>query len=171
MKVLFRIILILIVLALGAYLYALSIPAHQTHTRTITLKQTPEAVFALLTDLPNFPKWNRNMEKIEILPPIDGKEATRQTFKGNMTMTIITSESTPPKHLVRPMGDNSGPFEGSWTYEITPTADGAQVVLTEQSTMNNTFFRLMAKLFGPTKYMDEHLQDMAKHFGETAVIR
>ena len=38
-------------------------------------------------------------------------------------------------------------------------------------TMTNAFFRLMAKLFSPTKYMDEHLEDMAKHFGETAVIR
>src|ERR1700704_2736543 len=96
MKILFRIILILIVLVAAAYFYALSIPAHQTHTRTTTLKQTPEAVFALLTDLPNFPKWNRDMVKIEMLPPIDGKEATRQTFKGNMAMTIVTSESTPP---------------------------------------------------------------------------
>lgn len=171
MKILFRAILVLVALAGAAYLYALSIPAHQTHTRTTTLKQTPEAIFALLTDLPNFPKWNRNMEKIEMLPPIDGKEATRQTFKGNMTMTIITSESTPPKHLVRSMGDIGGPFEGSWTYEITPKADGSQIVLTEQMTMNNAFFRLMAKLFGQTKYMDEHLEDIGKHFGETAVVR
>jgi uncharacterized protein YndB with AHSA1/START domain len=171
MKVLFRIILILIVLAAAAYLYALSIPAHQTHTRTITLKQTPEAVFALLTDLPNFPKWNRNMEKIEILPPIDGKEATRQTFKGNMTMTIVTTESTPPKHLVRSMGDVGEPFEGSWIYDITPTPDGSQIVLTEQQTVNSVLFRLMIKMFGATKYMDEHLAGMAKQFGETAVIR
>lgn len=171
MKILFRVILVLIAVAAVAYLYARSIPAHQTHIRTTTLKQTPDAIFALLTDLPNFPKWNRNMVKIEMLPPINGKETTRQTFKGNMDMTIITSESTPPKHLVRSMGDIGGPFEGSWTYEITPTIDGSQIVLTEQSTMNNAFFRLMAKLFGPTKYMDEHLQDMAKHFGETAVVR
>ena len=171
MKILFRIVLFFIVLAGGIYFYARSIPAHQTHTRMTTLKETPEAIFALLTDLPNFPKWNRNMEKIEMLPPVDGKEATRQTFKGSMTMTIITSESTPPKHLVRSMGDSGGPFEGSWTYEITPTSDGAQIVLTEQSTMNNAFFRLMAKLFSPTKYMDEHLEDIAKHFGETAVVR
>ncbi|HEX7518261.1 MAG TPA: SRPBCC family protein [Chthoniobacterales bacterium] len=171
MKTLFRLIFILVVLAGAAYLYALSIPAHQTHTRTTTLKQTPDAVFALLTDLPSFPKWNRNMVKLEMLPPVDGKETTRQTFKGNMQMTIITSESTPPKHLVRSMGDIGGPFEGSWTYEITPTADGSQIVLTEQATMNNAFFRLMMKLFGPTKYLDEHLEDMAKHFGETAVIR
>ena len=171
MKILFRIILILVVLVGAAYLYALSIPVHQTHTRMTTLKQTPEAVFALLTDLPNFPKWNSNMTKIEMLPPINGKEATRQTFKGNMQMTIITSESTPPKHLVRSMGDIGGPFEGSWTYEITPAGGGSEIVLTEQSTTNSAFFRLMAKLFGQTKYMDEHLEDMAKSFGEIAVIR
>ena len=171
MKILFRAILILVVLAGAVYLYARSIPAHQTHTRTTTLKQTPDAVFALLTDLPNFPKWNRNMVKIEMLPPIDGKEATRQTFKGNMEMTIITTESLPPKHLVRSMGDIGGPFEGSWIYDISPTSNGSEIILTEQATMKNPFFRLMTKIFGPTKYMDEHLEDMAKQFGETAAVR
>jgi hypothetical protein len=29
----------------------------------------------------------------------------------------------------------------------------------------------MVKIFGPTKYIDEHLDGMAKNFGETAVIR
>lgn len=170
MKILLRFILILVVLGIATYVYALSLPAHTTHTRTTTLKQTPDAIFALLTDMPNFPKWNKDMIKIEMLPPIDGKEATRQTFKNNMAMTIITSESAPPKHLVRSMGDNNGPFEGSWTYDISPTADGSQIALTEQSTMNSPLFRLMVKMFGPTKYMDQHLQGMAKYFGETAVI-
>ena len=130
MKILFRIVLVLLVLAGAAYLYARSIPVRQTHTRTTTLKQTPEALFALLTDLPNFPKWNRNLVKIEMLPPVDGKEATRQTYKGDMQMTIITTESLPPTRLVRSMGDDGGPFQGSWTYEISRTADASQIVLT-----------------------------------------
>ena len=171
MKILMRIALFLVVLAAAGYLYALTIPARQVHTRTVTLKQTPEAIFALLTDMPNFPKWNRNMEKIEMLPPIDGKEATRQTFKHNMVMTIITSESTPPKHLVRSMVDAGGPFEGSWIYDITAMTDGSKIVLTEQSTINSVPFRLMSKIFSPTKYLDEHLQDIAKQFGESAVVQ
>lgn len=171
MKILFRILLVLIVLAGATYLYARSIPARQTHTRTTTLKQTPEALFALLTDLPNFPKWNRNLMKVEMLPPVDGKEASRQTFKGDMQMTIVTAESLPPTRLVRSMGDDGGPFQGSWTYEISRAEDGAQIMLTEHSEMTNPFFRLMVKIFSPTKYMDEHLEDMAKHFGDTAVIR
>ena len=111
------------------------------------------------------------MVKIEMLPPVDGKETTHQTFKGSMAMTIVTSESTPPSRLVRSMCDIGGPLEGSWTYEITPTANGTKVVITEDSTMKQPFFRLMSKLFGETNYIDEHLEDMAKKFGETAAIR
>jgi uncharacterized protein YndB with AHSA1/START domain len=163
-----------VVLALvgAAYLYArFALPAETTHTRSITLHQSPEAVFALLADWENMPKWNRNMEKIELLPPIDGRPATRQTFNGNMTMTIITREAKPPTRLVRTMADDGGPFVGSWTYEITPTPTGSsRVVLTEDSEINSPFFRLMMKLFDPRKYMDAHLEDMAKHFGETATV-
>jgi hypothetical protein len=68
------------------------------------------------------------------------------------------------------MGDSGGPFQGSWTYDISPAGSGSEIVLTERSEMKNPFFRLMVKIFGPTKYMDEHLEGMAKHFGETAVI-
>ena len=109
--------------------------------------------------------------EVELLPPIEGKQATRQTFKGNMQMTITTSESVPPSRLVRSMGDIGGPFVGSWSYLITPTPEGSQVALTEDSEMKNPFARMVVKLFGPTKYMDEHLEDMAKHFGESAAFR
>ncbi|MGZ5564331.1 MAG: SRPBCC family protein [Chthoniobacterales bacterium] len=171
MKVLLGIVSVVLVVAVGACLYAFSLPENTTHTRTIALKQSPDAVFALLTDMPNLPKWNRNMEKVEMLAPIDGKEATREYFKGKMQMTVITSESTPPTHLVRTIGDNNTPFSGSWTYEIKPANGGSEVTLTEKSHIKNPFFRLMIKIFGATKYMDEHLQGMAEHFGETATIR
>ncbi len=171
MKIVLWIVAALILVAGLAYLIGLSIPAHQTHTRSITLKQTPDAIFALLSDVPNMPKWSRNLVKVELLPPTDGKETTHQTFKGNMAMTVVTNESVPPRRLVRSVVDDKKIFEGSWEYEITPTADGAQIVLIENSEMQNALFRLMAKIFGQTKYMDEHLEDIAKHFGETVTIR
>ena len=73
MKILLRVVAVLVLLAVAVYLAGFAIPAHTTHTRTISLKQTPTAVFALLTDLPSFPQWNRNTLKVEMLPPIDGK--------------------------------------------------------------------------------------------------
>ena len=63
------------------------------------------------------------------------------------------------------------PFNGSWTYEIASLPEGSQVSLTERSEVSSPIFRLMMKVFGPTKYMDNHLADLAQHFGETATIR
>lgn len=166
--------ILVIIVALIALIFAIGVvlPAHTTHTRTITLKQSPEKVFAVLADIPNMPKWNRNMETAELLTPVDGKETTRQTFKGGMDMIITTTESVPPNHLVRSLGDGNEPFTGSWTYGITATPDGgSQVALTEQSDISNPFFRFMVKVFDPTKYMDEHLQDLGKHFGESVTVR
>ncbi|MDQ2867967.1 MAG: SRPBCC family protein [Verrucomicrobiota bacterium] len=161
----------LIVLTLIAYLAGMMIPAEQTHVRTLTLAQPPEKVFAALADIPNMPGWNHSLEKVEMLPPVDGKEVSRQTFKSGMVMEVTTTQSVPPRHLVRTMGDSGGPFVGSWSYEITPENNGSMIVLTEHSTMKEAMFRVLSQLFGPTKYMDEHLRDLAAHFGERAVIR
>jgi hypothetical protein len=111
------------------------------------------------------------VEKVELLPSIDGKQATKQTFKGKLTMMIVTTESLGPTHLTREIRDTDGAFKGSWAYEISPTADGSKVAQTEKSDIQNPFFRLMVRIFGPTKYMDEHLIDLGKHFDETVTPR
>ena len=171
MKWLLRILSFIVILVVLALAIGYSIPAHHQLTRTIDIKQTPDAVFGALADVQKMPEWNHNMEKVEMLPPVDGKETTKQTFKGGMTMTIVTAESSPPTHLVREMSDAGGPMVGSWTYEISPASDGSQVVLTEEATFKNPVFRLMVKIFGPAKHMDEHLVDLGKHFGETVTPR
>ncbi|MGH8164399.1 MAG: SRPBCC family protein, partial [Rhodanobacteraceae bacterium] len=114
-------------------------------------------------------EWNRNLEKVEMLPPIHGQEASKQTFERGVVMTVITSESNPPYHLVRELGDRGGPVVGSWTYDLTATdSGGTRVLLTEVARFKNPLFRVMTRIFGQTKYIDEHLVDLAKKFGETA---
>jgi hypothetical protein len=161
----------LVILALLAIATSFVLPAQTKHTRVIALKQTPEAVFTVLSDVGKFPSWNRHLEKVEILPPIEGKEATKQTFKRGMTMTIVTTESLAPTHLVRTVRDVSdNAFVGSWNYEITPTNEGCELALTEKFYSKKPFFRLMTWLSGSTRYIDQHLVDLARHFGEKPVI-
>ena len=165
---LFGIVVLVVLLALVA---GFALPAHHRLTRTIRLKQTPEAVFAVLADLPKMPSWNHGVKKVEMLPPINGKEASRQTLAGNMVMTVITTESLAPTRLVRTVGDASAPFSGSWIYDISATDDGTQIALTEDSTVPNPIFRLLVKISGPTKYIDEHLVDLGMRFNETVTPR
>jgi hypothetical protein len=171
MKWILRILGFIILVGVLLLVAGLALPQHTAHTRTITLKQPPEKVFALLADVPNLPKWNRNMADAELLAPIDGKETARETFKDGMDMTVITTESSPPSHLVRAIMESDALFSGSWSYAIATIPDGSQVALTEKSKIPNPFFRVAMKIIGPTKYMDQHLKDLAKHFGETAIIR
>jgi len=68
--------------------------------------------------------------------------------------------------LFSPMcGD--GPFVGSWTYEISP---GLEDRTDRSGRVQKPALRVIARIFGQTKYMDEHLEDPAKKFGETATV-
>lgn len=162
-----------VVLVLLLFLVGALMPKRHTYTRAVQLRQPPDAVFSLLADVENMPKWSRNVVAVEKLPPVDGHEATRQTIKGSsQPMTIITTESMRPSRLVRTIGgDKHTFFSGSWIYDITPTPEGCQVRLTEDAEITMPPFRVMAKLFGATKYLDEHLLDLAAKFGESPAVQ
>jgi hypothetical protein len=171
-KLIVRVLGIVVLVVLLLIVISFALPAQTKHTRVVILKQTPEKVFAVLFDVEKLPTWNRNLEKVELLPPIDGKDAMKQTFKGGTSMTVVTTESLAPTHVVRSVREVSGnAFSGSWRYEITPTTDGCEVALTEKSYIKKPIFRLMTRLFGSTRYIDQHLVDLAKHFGETPTLR
>ena len=159
------VVLILLVFIIGALL-----PARQTFTRRMQLKQTPDAVFSLLANVAELPQWTRSVKTVEMLPPEKGREVTRQTFRNGMVMIITTSESLRPSKLVRKMSDANGTFSGSWSYEFTPTDGGCRITVTEQVEFPSPPFRVLARVFGFTKYVDERLQDIAAKFGEPAVI-
>lgn len=77
------------------FLAGYALPATTKVSRSITLQQPPAAVFAVLADVQHLAEWNRNTEKVEMLPPIAGKEATKQTFKGGVTMDHRHRRSQP----------------------------------------------------------------------------
>jgi hypothetical protein len=166
-RIFLAIVLLLVLLCVVAFL----LPARTEHTRSAELHQTPEAIFAVLSDVEKMPQWNRNIKAVDILPSIDGREATRQTFRDGMSVTIITSENLAPTHLVRETWDSAAPFSGSWSYDIAPTSDGSKVTIREKSEIRNPFFRLMVLMFGPAKYLNENLTDLGQHFGEKVKVR
>lgn len=84
-------------------------------------------------------------------------------------MTVITTESASPRRLVRSLGDERAPFSGSWSYKITAKpGGGSEVELTEVSEISNPVYRLLLKAAGPTKYMDQHLEDLNKELERVA---
>ena len=164
---------VFVLLIVLLFLAGVLMPGKHTYVRSARFRQTPDTIFSLLAEVENMPKWSRNVLAVEKIPPVDGHEATRQTIKGSsVPMTIVTTESVRPSLLVRTMGgDKHAFFVGSWNYEITPTTDGCQVQLREDAEISMPIFRVLAKLFGATKYLDEHLRDIGAKFGETPAIQ
>jgi hypothetical protein len=171
MKWVFSVLGVIVVFVLLLFIAGACLPKKHGYTRSLHLKQTPESVFNVLADVGGMPKWSQNVTAIEKLPPSDGKEVTRQTIKGSsIPLKVVTSQSVPPSLLVRTLEDEKSFFAGSWTYKITANKDGCDVALQEDAEIRPALFRMLAKVFGPTKYLDEHLQDLAMKFGESAQI-
>ena len=74
---------VLVVFVLLLFLIGLLLPRKHVYARSVRLRQTPDAVFSVLADVENLPKWSRNIVAVEKLPPVKGQEATRQTLKGS----------------------------------------------------------------------------------------
>jgi hypothetical protein len=173
MKRLALIILSLIILiVLAVLVIGLLQPAKHSITRSIHLKQTPEAVFAVLDDRTELPSWSSGIAKVEVLPDRDGKPAARYTLKwGGMQMIATELERTPPRRLVTALGKDGGPSFGTWTYEIRAETDGCRVSITEDAELKNPLFRAMARIRGLDATIKQTLHDLAGKFGENPDIQ
>jgi hypothetical protein len=68
-------------------------------------------------------------------------------------------EADPPHKLVTRIADPHLPFGGSWTYEITPTATGCSLTITEHGEIYNPVFRFVARYVqGYTATIDNYLK-------------
>jgi uncharacterized protein YndB with AHSA1/START domain len=146
-------------------------PVKHSVTRSMHLNQKPEVVFALLADSTNLTSWSSTVGSVESMPAQDGKPVTRCMLKwGHMEMIMTQTECTPSSRLVITMSKPGGTVLGTWTYQITPDAQGCRVALTEEGEIKNPFFRLMARMRGMDANIMQTLRDLAKKFGENGDI-
>ena len=165
------ILAILVFILVAIALAGAMLPREHTVTRSIFLKQTPETVWAVITDHANEPKWRTDVTSIMRLPDRNGHELVEEKYKKGDTMKVETVESQPPTRLVRDVVDNPI-FSGRWTYELTPQNGGTTVSITEHGTVPNPVFRLVSRfVIGHTTSLDRFLTALAGKFGEKAEIQ
>ncbi len=153
--------LILLVVVVG-----MLIPKSHVVSRKARFNQTPEIVFDTITDFQGQASWRSGLSKVERLPDRDGNAVWRETNRrtGPLTMMIMTSD--PPHRMVSQIVDNKS-FGGTWTYEITSTAGGCELTITENGEIYNPIFRVFARfVFGYTATMENYLKQLGTKFGE-----
>ena len=145
-------------------LVGMMLPQNHTASRTLRLKQPPEAVWKTITDYGTMPQWRSELKKIERMPDANGHEVWKE-YNSAGEMPLETIEADAPRRLVRKIGAGL-PFGGGWVYELTPDGAGTQLKITENGEVYNPIFRVVGKFMDQTASMTTFLTGLAKKFGE-----
>ena len=153
---------VLLVVAIG---YALP----KSHVASVSARYAapPEALWASLTDVSAFPRWRKDLTRVELLPEENGQRGWREHSK-NDVITYRVVASDPPRRLVTRIADETLPFGGTWTYELAPADGGTRLTITERGEVYNPIFRFVSRfVLGYTGTMTEVLRAIGAKHGET----
>lgn len=139
--------------------------AHVSSTRATIAAARPD-VWQVLTDVTGFPRWRPDVETVEVLPPVEGRFAWRETGS-NGAITYARDQEMPEERLVSRITDESLPFGGTWTFELAEVPGGTEVTITEHGTVSNPLFRFMSRyVFGHHAAHESFLRSLAASFGQ-----
>jgi ribosome-associated toxin RatA of RatAB toxin-antitoxin module len=124
------------------------------------LPLTPEAAYALLTDVDKYPSWRPGVKSVTRQPDHDGKPAWTEAVSGDR-IPLRFEQMERPSILVARIADPSLPFGGTWTYRIAPEGSGSTVSITEDGEVYNPIFRFMSRfVFGHDATLEAFTRDL-----------
>lgn len=168
--------LVLIIAMVG-----LMLPQDHVAARTVRVRQTPEQVFAIISDVGNMPTWRPGLTRVEILPSdANGRMMFRE--HGSDVVTYRVEVSRPPRQRVVRIADENLPYTGAWTFDVAPVAPTpsassmsstpptpfTQITITERGEVHNPFFRFVSRfVLSHHATIDAYLVALGKKVGES----
>jgi hypothetical protein len=152
---------VLMAAVLAIVLIGWRLPVSHVATSAVQLKAPPESVFALISTPENYPAWRADVKKVDVM-----LEQGRTRFReqgSNGPILFEVAEKLAPRRFVTAIADRSLPFGGRWIYEITPTATGSELRITEEGEVYNPIFRFVSRfIMGHTATIDSYLLAVQK---------
>ncbi len=155
-------------LALGAVVAIIGslLPREHTATSAVTLRQPAESVWVVVRDLGGTPRWWADATASAAVADTAGREVWRQTIDG-FEMDLVVVQTTPPTRMITAIdAPSDAAFGGTWTYDLTLTAGGTRVAVTEAGWIANPVFRVIARVAGYHGTLDAYLTALGRRFGE-----
>jgi len=122
-----------------------------------TIKASPETIWAILTDGPNYPEWDPTVDRIEGRIAAGEKIAAYSKLSPGRAFPVTVSEFVPGQKMVWSSGMPLGLFKGERTFTLTPNSSG-QV----DFRLREVFSGLLLPLIGRT------IPDMTEPFAQFA---
>ena len=142
------------------------LPRDHVASRAARFHRPPAALYATMREFAAQPAWRTDLQRVEILPPLDGRQRHREITRHG-PITYILREDRTAERLVIETADDGLPFGGRWTFDFSAVPEGTELRLTEAGFVKNVFFRFLARfVFGHTATMERYLRDLAQKLGE-----
>jgi hypothetical protein len=157
------VLLAAIVAAVGAML-----PVKHHATRKARFHTSPEALYAILAGPPD---WRPDVKAHGDLPADNGRKTWwEQDGRGQKIRFELVEDKPPERRIVR-IADRNLPFGGTWTYEIIPAPDGADLRIHEDGEVYNVIFRFMSRfIFGYRGSIEGFLRNLGTKLGQPVQI-
>ena len=133
----------------------------------VTLKQPPDSIWQVVSDLGGVTKW---FPEVTVSERVAGSapDRWRQKMGNKYDMQFdVTERTAPTRFVTKIVTDEKAVFGGTWTYEIAAVSGGSTVTVTEDGWVGPPPFRVMSKFMGQHSTMDTYLAALSRRFGET----
>jgi uncharacterized protein YndB with AHSA1/START domain len=159
--------LVLVVAAIA--LIGLLLPRDHIASTTTTVMAPGESVWQTLVDVGEYPRWRPEVRSVDVLSSEGALRWREHTNDG--AITFERSEEQLPRLLVARIADETLPYGGTWTYELTPEAQGTRVTITERGYVTNPLFRFMARfIFGHHRTQEDFLRALGRRFDHEVTL-
>ena len=157
--------LVVVVIVVG---YVLPVRHHVS--RSARFATPAGAMFTTITDVERFPTWRSDVKRVELVPNGNGRQQFRE-IGGNGSILYEIERREPDTLLVTRIADPKLPFGGTWTYQLSPAANGTWLRITEDGEVRNPIFRFVSRfVLGHTATVDRYLTDLGRHLGTAPKI-
>lgn len=145
----------------AAFLIGLFLPRQHATSRIVRLSASPETVWAIISDRAAYPSWRRGVARIERRDDRNGHEVWAEINRRGEAMPLEIVERSPPRRLVTKIVDEALPFGGTWTWELSPIADGGtELRITEDGFIKPPPFRTVMRLLGYDATIRQYQRDL-----------
>lgn len=117
----------------------------KSFSATTTINASPDKIWKILTDAPNFPNWEPNVIRIEGTIALGEKITVYTKLSPNRAFPVTVSEFVPGKKMVWSSNMPLGLFKGERTFSLTPKSKGKVEVVTREE-----FSGLLLPIIGRT---------------------
>jgi len=139
------------------------LPRRHVATRTVVLRYLPTDVYAAIRDFARMPLWRRGITSVEILPPQPDRIRYREISRHH-AITYVLLADLPEKQVITQIADKDLPYSGTWTFDLSASARGTTLQITEHGEVKNVLFRFLSRfVFGHTHTIDHYLIDLQNH--------